>query len=270
MTDNDYKVRYREYLTYGLGGQYLVKVVIIQFVALLLTYQFARPLSVSVNKPDLFKWVYAIVSIVFLGITLYFTWNMCKRTLSPKMHNLHSVIISSVLYFVVALIVVFSGYTLLIIAVNGLNEITLLDITLSSLFITALTAILTVGYYDEFDEKLPTQDTLEETIEEWIEATDWVDMDDNSTAQRDRLNEFEECCTDLVEVFSNANTTAGRKLAEDIENWVSQFDRHEGLGKELVIRGQNDNKAKNQELKTEHEEYQRIKSKLESISNTYD
>jgi glucan phosphoethanolaminetransferase (alkaline phosphatase superfamily) len=270
VTDDDYEVRIYEYITYGLGAQYLLRVVIIQFVALLLTYQFARPLSIPVSKPILFMAIYAMISIVFIAITLYFTQNMCRRTLSPQMHNLCSVISSTVLYLGVALVVVFSGYILLIVAVNGPNQVNLLDIMLSILFITALTAILTVGYYDEFDEQLPSHEVLEETIEDWIETTDWVDEDDNSQAQQDRLVEFEENCANLVDIFSDANTEAGKKLAEDIESWISEFDQHQDQSKEIVMGRRKDNKDTDQELQSAHKEFQRLKSILHHMTDKDD
>jgi ABC-type transport system involved in cytochrome bd biosynthesis fused ATPase/permease subunit len=76
-----------------------------------------------------------------------------------------------------------------IVAVSGLSQITILDIFLSLLFTTAFAAILTVGYHDEFDEHLPSNERLEDAIEEWIKSTSWTQEDDNSDAQRTGLEE---------------------------------------------------------------------------------
>ena len=270
VTGGDYGVRIHEYITYGLGIHYLLKAIIIQFVALLLTYQFARPLTITVNKPDLFMLVYATISFGFIAVTFLFTWNMAKRSLSPKMHTIGSVIISTILYHLVAALVVVSGFTLLIVAVSGLSQITTLDIFLSLLFTTAFAAILTVGYHDEFDEHLPSNDKLEDAIEGWIEASSWTEEPDNSRAQRTGLEEFEENCDELKEIFSNAYTEAGRELADDFETWVTDFKSHNGQGKELVIQGQKHNKGRNQDLQTEHKEFQRLKERLQDLSTRHD
>ena len=270
VTENDYGVRAYEYITYGLGVHYLLKAIIIQFVALLLTYQFARPLTISVKQPDVFIVVYFSISVGFIVITFLFIRNMCRRSLSPKMHNLASIVISTILYHLIAALVVVSGYTFLIVAVNGLSQINILDIFLSLLFTTAFAAILTVGYHDEFDEHLPRKETLEDAIEDWIETTAWTDEPDNSQAQRTGLSKFEDNCDNLVRMFSNARTKGGKELTKDLENWVSKFKDHKGQGKELVIQGQKHNKGRNKDLQTEYEEFQRLKSRLQDLSARHD
>lgn len=270
MTEGDYNTHIHEYVTFGLGIHYLLKAIIIQFVALLLTYQFARPLSISVSSPILFILIHTVISLAFVAVTILFSRNMCRRSISPKMHSLTANLISTVLYHLVAAIVVVSGYTLLIVAVSGLSQFNILDVFLSLLFTTAFAAILTVGYHDELDDHLPAVETLEDTIDDWIENTSWVDEEDNSQAQRDRLNAFEDNCNEIKEIFSNAHTDAGGELAEEFETWVSSFKGHNGQAKELVIQGQKHNKDSNQELQTEHEEFQRLKSRLQDLSTRYD
>lgn len=186
------------------------------------------------------------------------------------MHNLLSVITSTMLYLSVSLIVVCSGYILLIVAVNGPSQVNLLDIMLSILFITALTAILTVGYYDEFDEQLPKREVLENTVEKWMQTTDWVDEDDNSQSQKDRLESFIKSCNDLTDIFSAANTTGGQELSKDIDSWVSKFDQHQDQSKEIVMRRQKGNKDTDQDLQSEHKEFQRIKSILYNMTDKDD
>lgn len=131
------------------------------------------------------------------------------------------------------------------------NQINILDLFFSLLITTAFAAILTVGYHDELDNRLPTVESLENTINDWIENTDWADKEDNSQAQRDHLSTFENSCTELGEIFSNANTRAGNQLSGEFEAWVSNFKGHNGQAKELVIQGQNHNKASNPELQME-------------------
>lgn len=270
MTEGDYSTRIFEYVTFGVGIHYLLKAIIVQFVALLLTYQFARPLSISVSKPNLFIIIYTTISLAFLVVTFLFSRNMCRRSISPEMHNMTAVLISTVLYHLVAAAVVTSGYTLLIVAVRGIRQINILDLFLSLLFTTAFAAILTVGYHDELDDQLPAVETLVDTIDDWIENTSWVDEEDNSQTQQDRLNAFEDNCDEIGEIFSNANTQAGKQLAQEFEAWVSSFKGHNGQAKELVIQGQKHNKATNQELQTEHEEFDRLKSRLQDLSTRYD
>jgi hypothetical protein len=270
VTENDYNTRFREYITFGLGIHYLLKAIIIQFVALLLTYQFARPLSISVSSPNLFIAIYTAISVAFLVVTFLFSRNMCRRSISPKMHSKTAVLISTILYHIVAAAVVVSGYTLLVVAVSGPSQINVLDVFLSLLFTTAFAAILTVGYHEELDDHLPSVETLEDTIEDWIDNTDWVDEEDNSQSQRDRLNAFEDGCNELKSVFSSANTQAGKQLAEEFEAWISDFEDHNGQAKELVIQGQKHNKGSNRELQTEHEEFERLKSRLKDLSTRYD
>lgn len=270
MTKDDYPIRLREFITYGLGPHYLLKVIIIQFAALLLTFQFARPLSISVSSPNIFMGAYALISILFIAITFVFAHNMCSRSLSPEMQNWKSVVISALLYLVVAAFVVFFGYVLLIMAVEGISQINLLDIALSFLFVTALAAILTVGYHDEFDEELPSKHESNEAIDDWLETTDWVDEDDNTQSQKERLERFEENCENLADIFSAANTIGGQKLFKDIESWVSKFDRHNDQGKEFVMGWQKDNNDTDQALQTEHNEFQRLKSTLKDMSRKDD
>lgn len=270
MTEDDYNTRFREYVTFGLGIHYLLKAIIIQFVALLLTYQFARPLSITVSSPNLFTIIYTAISVTFLAVTFLFSRNTCRRSISPKMHSMTTVLISTGLYHLVAAAVVISGYILLIVAVSGPSQINILDLFLSLLFITAFAAILTVGYHDELDDRLPTVEFLEDTIDDWIENTAWVDEEDNSQAQRDRLSAFEDSCTEMREIFSNANTRAGNQLSEEFEAWVSSFKGHNGQAKELVIQGQKHNKGSNPELRMEHEEFERLKSRLKDLSTRYD
>lgn len=218
----------------------------------------------------MFMVIYASISIGFTVISFLFIRNMSRRSLSPKMHNVSSVIISTILYHLVAAVVVISGYTLLIVAVDGLNQINTLDVFLSLLFTTAFAAILAVGYHDEFDDQLPRVETLEDTIDDWIEATTWVEKPDNSQAQRTGLAEFEDNCENLVCVFSHAQTQGGKELAKDLENWVSDFREHNGQGKEIVIQGQKHNKARNKDLQTEHREFQSLKSILQNSSTRHD
>lgn len=270
MTEDAYSNHLHEYITFGLGVHYVLKAVIIQFVALLLTYQFARPLTISVSKPNLFIVIYTAISLMFVTVTFLFTRNMCRRSISPKMHSRIAVFLSTALYHLVAAAVVVSGYTLLIVAVSGPNQITTLDIFLSLLFTTAFASILTVGYHDELDDHLPAVERLEETIEEWIENTAWVEEEDNTKAQRDGLKAFEESSNELESIFSNAHTQAGKQLSEEFGSWVSSFKQHNGQAKELVIEGQKHNKGSNQELRTEHEEFRRIKSRLQELSTRYD
>lgn len=270
MDETRYEIRLREYLTFGLGFHYLLKAIIVQFVALLLTYQFARPLTISVSEPNLFVIIYSAISLGFVVITFLLSRNMCRRSLSPKFHTLAVILISTVLYHLVAGIVVASGYTLLIVAVNGWSQINLLDYFLSLLFISAFAAILTVGYHDELDSRLPTVDILDNAINEWIETTSWVDEPDNSQAQRESLEAFEDSCENLQSIFSTAHTLGGKELAQDFENWVSGFKQHKGQGKELVIQGQKHKTNKNKALQGEHEEFQRLKSRLQDLSTKYD
>ena len=270
MTEDDYNTRFREYVTFGLGIHYLLKAIIIQFVALLLTYQFARPLSISVSSSALFIIIYTAISVAFLAVTFLFSRNMCRRSISPKMHNKTAVLISTILYHLVASAVVISGYALLIVAVSGPSQINILDVFLSLLYTTAFAAIPTVGYHDELDDHLPTVETLEDTINDWIDNAAWVDEEDNSQAQRDRLNAFEDDCNELKAIFLNANTQAGKQLAEEFEAWVSNFEGHNGQAKELVIQGQKHNKGSNPEFRTEHEEFERLKSRVKDLSTRYD
>jgi glucan phosphoethanolaminetransferase (alkaline phosphatase superfamily) len=270
VTEDDYNTRFSEYVTFGLGIHYLLKAVIIQFVALLLTYQFARPLSINVSSPNLFIVIYTAISVAFLVITFIFTRNICRRSISPKMHSMRAVLISTSLYHLVAAAVVICGYILLIVAVSGPSYINILDLFLSLLFTTAFAAILTVGYHDELDDRLPTVESLEDTIDEWIENTAWVNEEDNSQAQRDRLNAFEDSCTELRGIFSKANTRAGNQLSGEFEAWVSSFKDHNGQAKELVIQGQKHNKGTNPKLQMEHEEFERLKSRLKDLSTQYD
>lgn len=263
-------IRLREYLTFGLGFHYLLKAIIVQFVALLLTYQFARPLTISVSEPNLFVIIYSAISLGFVVITFLLSRNMCRRSLSPRMHSLAAIIISTVLYHLVAGAVVVSGYTLLIVAVNGWSQINLLDYFLSLLFITAFAAILTVGYHDELDSRLPTAGILGDAINGWIETSSWVDEPDNSQAQRESLEAFEDSCDNLQSIFSTAHTHAGKELAQDFENWVSGFEQHKGQGKELVIQGQKHKTERNKTLQGEHEEFQRLKSRLQYLSTQND
>ncbi|WP_257299374.1 hypothetical protein [Haloarchaeobius sp. FL176] len=270
MTEDNYNSHLHEYVTFGLGIHYVLKAIIIQFVALLLTYQFARPLTISVSKPPLFIGIYTAISVIFVVITFLFARNMCKRSISPQMHNLTAVLLSTLLYHLIAAAVVASGYTLLIVAVSGLSQINTLDIFLSLLFTTAFAAILTVGYHDELDDQLPAVEYLEDTVEDWVGNTAWVEKEDNTQAQRDQLNAFEDSCDELNDIFSNARTEAGNVFAEEFDTWVSSFKGHNGQAKELVIKGQKHNKGRNQELRTEHEEFQRIKSRLQDLSTRYD
>lgn len=270
MTEDDYDTRFREYATFGLGIHYLLKAIIIQFVALLLTYQFARPISITVSSPNFFIVIYTAISVALLAVTFLFSQNMCRRSISPKMHSMTAVLISTSLYHLVGAAVVISGYILLIVAVSGLSQINILDLFLSLLFTSAFAAILTVGYHDELDDRLPTVESLEDTIDDWIENTAWVNEEDNSQAQRNRLDAFEANCDEIREILSNANTQAGKQLADEFEAWVSSFKGHNGQAKELVIQGQKHNKATNQELQTEHEEFDRLKSRLQDLSTRYD
>lgn len=163
-----------------------------------------------------------------------------------------------------------SGYTLLIVAVRGVNQINTLDLFLSLLFTTAFATILTVGYHDELDDHLPAVERLEDTIDDWIENSGWVEEEDNTQAQRDQLKAFEDSCDELRNILSNAHTQAGKEFSEEFVDWVSSFKEHNGQAKELVIKGQKHNKGSNQELRTEHEEFQRIKSRLQGLSIRYD
>lgn len=270
MTKGDYSTHIFEYVTFGLGIHYLLKAIIVQFVALLLTFQFARPLTISVSRPNLFIIIYTAISLAFLVVTFLFSRNMCRRSISPEMHKMRAAVISTLLYHLVAATIVISGYTLLIVAVRGTGQINILDLFLSLLFTTAFAAILTVGYHDEFEDHMPAVETLEGTIDDWIENTKWVYEEDNSQAQRDRLDAFEDSCDEIRAILSNANTQAGKQLAEEFEAWVSNFKRHSGQAKELVIQGQKHIKPANRELQMEHQEFHRLKSRLQDLSTRYD
>jgi predicted transporter len=56
--------------------------------------------------------VYAAISTGFIAVTFLFIRNMAKRSLSPKIHTMSSIIISIVLYYLVAAMVVVFGFTL--------------------------------------------------------------------------------------------------------------------------------------------------------------
>lgn len=253
-----------DHVTFGYGVHFLLEVLLLQFAAVFLTFQFSSSLLVQISNPDLFIGAYTGASMVFLGILLLFTAKMRKRTFSPPLHSRSRLTVSVLGYLVASGVVILFGYLLLILATQGGSGIGRLDYVFSGMLTALFAALLAVGYHARVVSDRPDRDTIIETITMWEDSFSWVDEDERSNAKQEAFEEFVEYMDDLSDLLSSAKTVHGRRLRGDFEDWRDNFEAHSELSKETIIRGQGENK--NERLEQEHQELESIRRRLRAIS----
>lgn len=262
--------RVAEHLTFGLRIHYLLKVVILQFSTLYLTYLFAYPLSIPVTDDVLFQVGYSTVAIVFLVIVVVFIRNLCLRSLDPKFHRRTHIIASVGSYLFVSGVTVTLGYLLLIVLSTGSSSLTSADWVLGGFFMTASSSLLAVGYHERLESvDHPKQAEIRRLISEWNDTMVWAELDDSSFKKEKQRDEFEHYSEQLCDLLANAKTVDGKQLATDFEEWWNTFQRHEPLGKEIVINGQCDDGTKNERLQSEHRALMNIQRQLRTVANDH-
>lgn len=264
MTGQRTVQRLIDHVTFGYGAHFLLEVLLLQFAAVFLTFLFSSSLPVQVENPDLFTVAYAAATVVFLGILTLFTAKMGKRTFSPVLHRRRRLFISALGYLIASGIVVGAGYLLLILATTGGTVIGRLDYVFSSMLTALFAAVLAVGYHAQVVDDQPGRDTTVETITAWQDSLLWVDEEDRSHAKQEAYDEFMDRMDDLSDLLSHAKTVDGQQLRSDFEAWRHNFDTHNELSKETIIKGQGENK--NEQLAEEHQELQAIRRRLRVIA----
>lgn len=259
------KVRlFIDHITFGFGTHFLLEVLLLQFASVFVTFQFSRSLLIEVTNTSLFVWTYSVSSIVFLLILFTFVSKMGKRTLSPSLHKWTHIPISAVGYLAGSGIVILFGYILLIIATAGNRQITQLDWIFSTMLTTLFAALLAVGYHSRVVDDLPTNNEIQRQVREWDESISWVYEDDRENRKQDAFRDFNSKMDELSALLSRAKTVEGRELNERFESWRTDFETHNPLSKETVIKGQGDNK--NRQLEREHLELEALRQELRTMT----
>jgi hypothetical protein len=253
-----------DHVTFGHGAHFLVQVLLLQFAAVFLTFQFSNSLLVEIANPDLFTNAYAAATAVFLVILGLFTAKMGKRTFAPVLHKRRRLVVSVLGYLVASGIVIGAGYLLLILATAGGTAIDRLDYVFTAMLTALFAAVLGVGYHAQVVDDQPSRDTIVDTITAWEASLSWVDEDDPSRAKQEAFQEFEDRMDDLSSVLSNAKTVHGKQLRDDFEAWRDDFADHSELSKETIIKGQGENK--NEQLEQEHQDFESIRRRLRVIA----
>lgn len=253
-----------DHVTFGHGAHTLIQVLLLQFAAVFLTFQFSNSLLVQIANPGLFTTAYTAATTVFLVILVLFTAKMGKRTFNPALHRPRRIIISVLGYLVASGVVISSGYILLILATSGSTAVNRLDYVFSAMLTALFAAVLAVGYHAQVVDDQPSRDTIVNTITAWQESLSWVNEADRSNAKQEAYEEFTECTDNLSDLLFNAKTLNGKQLRSDFEEWRDNFADHSELSKETIIKGQGENR--NEQLAQEHQDLESIRRRLRIIA----
>jgi hypothetical protein len=260
-----------EHITFGLRIHYLLKVFILQFVTLFLTFQFSNPLTIPIGNQTVFQGSYLLISALLLGVTGIFVKDMCVRTFNPILHQWTNILLSVVLYLLISMIVVLLGFVSLIIASSGISGIGLFDIISGIFFTTVFSSLLAVGYHERMESiNHPMKSNIQESFLNWQRHLSWVEYDDSAHEKKEKRVEFEKACEDLVELLRNSNTSQGKQLHSDFVDWWEKYSTHEPLGKEIIIMGQDKHEIRNEEFDEEHRSFMDLKDRITNISSSYD
>jgi len=257
-----------EYLTFGLQIHYLIKVIVIQFSTLYLTYIFAYPLSIPVADKLTFQIGYSLLTIICLFIVVLFIRDLCLRNFDPKFHNRIHIAASVSSYLLVSVLTVLFGFLMLIALSSETSNLSTADWVLGGFFTVACSTLLAVGYHERLESiNHPKRSEIKQVVEEWNKTMQWAELADGSLQKKQHRDDFERQSEQLCDLLSNAKTVKGKQLASAYEEWWEDFQQHEALGKEIIINGQSDERTQNSELQAEHSRLMRIQRQIKEIAH---
>lgn len=228
-----------EYVTFGYGAHHLLKSIVLQFVVLFLDAGLLRYTQRPTGTHQAaITAVWLVASVVFLGILAVLVRRIGRRTLTPRFHRPVHVVGSVAGYLVASGLSFAFGYVTFIYPRRDPGTLSLQELLPGVLLVLVFATFLAIGYHAQVDvTDRPSPAAINDVIGAWLDALDWVELDDNSFARETAYDEFVDRTDDLGALLTHARTVEGRELADDFHGWREAFENHAMLSKERIVTG---------------------------------
>lgn len=258
-----------EYLTFGRRHWRLVRVWALQLVIVfseIRVFGVVHPWIVGYVRRSWVLALYVLVAVTSVAILSRIVRQMGRLTFAPWSRDPRHLAVSAFAYLLFAGVAIAVVWILPAPGLTGTADgvIGAVEVALGAMATGVLADLLALGYCAQFDATdFPSQEEIDEAVEDWLESMDWVEKNAGSWEKEERYREFERRTDRLNAVLENAVTEEGKRLRDDFREWRAWFEDHDRLSQEAVI----DETVDNRRLDRGRDRLTDIRDRLETLND---